>query len=100
MQNHREEGRAIGAKARTALEAIHAATSGTVDEAGAAQQGQALGAAIGEAAVLRARVRSEVFAVLTPEQQARVGALREQREKRAEERRTRAEQRRQQRTPR
>ncbi len=106
MQSHREEGRAIGTKARAALEALHAATAANVDEAGAAQQAQALGAAIGEAAVLRARVRSEVFAVLTPEQQARVSALQQAREKRAEERRsrteerrTRGEQRRQQRTP-
>ena len=97
MQSHRDEGRAIATRARTALDAIHAATSGTVDEAGATQQAQALGAAIGEAAILRARVRTEVFAILTAEQQAKVSSLQQARQKRAEERRTRTEERRQKR---
>ena len=90
MQSHRDEGRAIAQKAHAALENLRKASEGTVDEGAIGQQSQALGAVIGEAAVLRARVRAEVFAILTPEQQAEAAKI-------AEQRRTRMQQRRQQR---
>ena len=90
MQSHRDEGRAIAQKAHAALESLRKAGEGTVDEGAISQQSQALGAVIGEAAVLRAKVRAEVFAILTPEQQAEATKI-------AEQRRTRTQQRRQQR---
>lgn len=70
MQSHRDEGRALMQRAQAAAGALQKATAATIDEGAAAQHGQALGGVIAEAAVLRARVRNEVFAILTPEQQA------------------------------
>jgi Spy/CpxP family protein refolding chaperone len=97
LQSHRDEGRAVHEKANAAMEALRKATEGTVDEGSVAQQGQILGAAIGEAAVLRARVRTEVFAILTPEQQAEATRIAAQRQAHMQQRRQQAEQRRQQR---
>ncbi len=97
MASHRDEGRAIHAKANAALEALRKATANTVDETVVGQQSQALGAAIGEAALLRAKVRSEVFTVLTAEQQAEVAKIAAARQNRMEQRRQQMEQRRQQR---
>lgn len=97
MQGHRDEGRTLGDKAHAALEALRKATEGTVDEAVVNQQGLALGAVIGEAALLRAKVRAEVFAILTPEQQAEANKLQAQRQQRMEQMKQRGEQRRQQR---
>lgn len=97
LQSHRDEGRAIHDKANAALDALRKATEGTVDEGAVSQQGQALGAAIGEAAVLRAKVRSEVFAVLTPEQQAEANKIAADRRTRLQQRREQMQQRRQQR---
>lgn len=83
MQHHRDDGRALLQKAQAAFDALQKSTATTVDEGAAAQHGQALGAVIGEAAVLRARVRGEIFAILTPEQQAEANRiLAERRERR------------------
>jgi len=97
MQGHHAEGRALAEKAGVALEALRKATDDTVDEGAAAQHGQAVGAVIAEAAVLRAKVRAEVFAILTPEQQAEANKLQAQRQQRMEQMKQRGEQRRQQR---
>jgi protein CpxP len=97
MQSHRDEGRALGDKAHTALDALRKASEGTVDEGAIAQQGQAIGTVIGEAAVLRAKVRSEVFAILTPEQHAEANKLQAQRQQRMDQMKQRFQQRRQQR---
>ncbi len=97
LQSHRDEGRAINAKASGALEALRSATAGHVDEGAVGQHSQALGAAIGEAALLRAKVRTEVLAVLTPEQQAEATKIAADRQNRAQQRREQMEQRRQQR---
>jgi len=70
MQTHRDEGRALMQRAEAAADALRKATGQTIDEGAATQHGQALGAAIADAAVLRARIRAEVFAILTPQQQA------------------------------
>ncbi|BCS31276.2 hypothetical protein TBR22_A04760 [Luteitalea sp. TBR-22] len=76
LQGRRDEGRALMERARGAMEAMQKATAGTaIDEAAAIERGQALGAVIGEAAVLRARLRNEVLAILTPEQQAEARAM-------------------------
>lgn len=79
MQGHRGEGRALLQRAESAAAGLQQATGSTVDEGAAAQHGQALGAAIAEAAVLRARIRLEVFAILTPEQQAEATRVLEER---------------------
>lgn len=76
MQGRRGEGRAMMERARAAMEAMEKATTGTtIDDAAAIERGQALGAVIGEAAVLRARLRNDVMAILTPEQQAEARAM-------------------------
>jgi protein CpxP len=93
LQGHRDEGRALATRAQTALEALRKASEGTVDEGAIGQQGQALGAVIAEAAVLRARVRSEVFAILTPEQQAEATKIQAERRTRMQERRAKVQQR-------
>lgn len=82
LQGHRDEGKALMDRATAATEALRKATAGTVDEGAAAQQGQAVGAVIAEAAVLRAKVRAEVLAILTPEQQAEAAKIQAQRDAR------------------
>lgn len=85
LQSHRDQGRALMEKAHTSMEALRKATDGTVDEGAAAQQGQAVGAVIAEAAVLRARVRGEVLAILTPEQQAEAAKIATERDARMQQ---------------
>jgi Spy/CpxP family protein refolding chaperone len=80
LQGHRDEGQALMQRGHTAMEALRKATDGTVDEGAAGQQGQALGAVIAEAAVLRGRVRGEIMAILTPEQQAEAAKIQAERE--------------------
>lgn len=99
MQSHADEGRAIAEKAHAALQALQTASSGSPDEGAIAQQSQALGAAIGEAALLRARVRTEIMAILTPEQQAEATKLQAERQARMEQRRQQMQQRRKTRQP-
>ena len=94
LQGHREEGQALMQRGHTALEALRKATDGTVDEGAAGQQGQALGAVIAEAAILRGKVRSEIMAVLTPEQQAEAAKIQAERETRMKQFRKRGEARR------
>jgi len=89
LQGHREEGQALMQRGHTALESLRKATETTVDEGAAAQQGQALGTVIAEAAVLRARVRGEITAILTPEQQAEAAKIQADRELRMKQFRTR-----------
>ncbi|BCS31275.1 hypothetical protein TBR22_A04750 [Luteitalea sp. TBR-22] len=93
MQGHRDEGRALMQKAQAAMDALRTSTTGTVDEGAAAQQGQALGAVIAEAAVLRSKVRNEVWAILTPEQQAEATKINAERQARQAQFRQRMEQR-------
>jgi len=99
LQGHREEGQALMQRGHTALESLRKATEGTVDDGAASQQGQALGAVIAEAAVLRARVRGEIMAILTPEQQAEAAKIQADRELRMKQFRTRMDERRPARTP-
>jgi Spy/CpxP family protein refolding chaperone len=97
MQGHHAEGRALAERAEGAMDGLRKATDDTIDEGAAAQHGQAVGAVIADAAVLRAKVRAEVFAILTPEQQAEANKLQAQRQQRMEQMKQRGEQRRQQR---
>lgn len=75
MQSHRDEGRALLQRAQAAADGLQKATALSVDEAAAAQHGQALGGAIADAAILRARIRAEVLAILTPEQQSQAKTI-------------------------
>ena len=75
MQTHRDAGRALLQRAAAAAEGLQKATTTAIDEGAAAQHGQALGGTIADAAVLRARIRQEVFAILTPEQQAKANQI-------------------------
>jgi protein CpxP len=102
----RQQIRAIVSKARTdnqpLAERVRQATEARrkamatrpVDENLIRSTTQALTAAQTEAAIARAHTQSDVFAILTPEQQAKATQARERREARMAERRTRAEQRR------
>lgn len=93
MQGHRDEGRALMQRAQASMDALRTATAGTIDEGAAAQQGQALGAVIADAAVLRGRVRSEVWAILTPEQQAEATKIQADRQAKQSQMRQRLQQR-------
>jgi len=83
-----------------ARKALHAAvTAATFDEATVRQKAADLAAIEADGAVLRAKVYSEVWALLTPAQQAKATALQTERAQRASQRRERREQRRGQKRP-
>jgi protein CpxP len=91
MASHRDELRAIGQKLRAAHRAqAEAVTASQFDEQAVRTRAAELAAISADAAVLRARVHSEVFAVLTPDQQAKAAELKAQREARVQQRRERA----------
>jgi protein CpxP len=94
MDSHRDELRAIGERVRAAHRAQRdAVTAAQFDEQAVRTRAAELAAAEADAAVLHAKVHSEVFAVLTPEQQAKAAELKAQREARAQQFRERARQR-------
>jgi protein CpxP len=71
MQSHRAALTEVGQKLRDAHQALaQAVNADVVDEAAIRAAGAAVGAATADEALLRAKVRDEVFALLTPEQQA------------------------------
>lgn len=98
MEGQREAFRAIGERLAAAHKAQHAAvTAAPLDEQAVRAKSAELAEVMADAAVLRARVHSEVFAVLTPEQQAKAAELAAQREARRDQVRERVRQRIQQR---
>lgn len=97
MESHKAEVQAIAERGRSAFEALNTVTRAATDEAAIRQQGEAVGTIVADAAVLRARVHTEVWGVLTAEQQAKAEQLRTERETRIKERRGRMQQRMQQR---
>lgn len=98
MQKHRDDMRAAGAKLEEAHRAQRDAVNTLpVNEGLIRSTSQALAEAQTGMALARARAHSEVWTLLTPEQQAKAKELRTQRENRMKERRERMEQRRQQR---
>jgi periplasmic protein CpxP/Spy len=98
MARHREEMRAAGTKLGEAQRAQReAADTVPVNEGLIRSTSQALAEAQTGMALARARVRSEIWTLLTPEQQAKATELKRQRENRMKERRERMQQRRQQR---
>lgn len=96
MTSHRDEAQALQQRQQAAMRALQEATEGT-DEAAIRQQGEAVGTVIADAAVLRSKVRAEVWAVLTPEQQAKAEQLRAERKTRMAERQKQMQQRMQER---
>jgi protein CpxP len=83
MDSHRDERRAVGAKLRAAHKAQQSAVTATpFDEQAVRTQAAELATLSADAAVLQAKVHSEVFAVLTPEQQAKAAELKAQRDAR------------------
>ena len=95
-QSHRAEADSLRQRADAAFQALRAAGQATpVDEGAITQQSQAFSGLIAEAAVLRAKVRGEVLAVLTPEQQAEAAKVAADRHAKMQERRAKMQQRRQ-----
>jgi protein CpxP len=98
MQGYRDEFQATGRKLAAARKAQHdAVTAVPANESLIRARVAEASAVETEAALLRAKVHGEVWAVLTPEQQAKATALKAEREKRMAEMRSRMEQRREQR---
>lgn len=94
----REDSRPLADRLRQAADARRKAMAVTpVDENQIRSTTQALASAQADVAVARARLESDIFAVLTPAQQARVNEARERRETRLNQRRGRAQERRDQR---
>jgi protein CpxP len=90
MDSHRAERQAIGEKLRAAHRAQQDAVTATqFDEQAVRTRAAELATLTADAAVLRAKLHSEVFAVLTPEQQAKAAELKAQRQARAQQMRER-----------
>jgi len=69
-QSHRDEWRALAARAISARQGLHAAIAAdTIDEAAIRQRSAEVAAVEADIAVARAHARAEMFKLLTPEQQ-------------------------------
>ena len=91
MESHRDELRAVGERVMAAHRAQEdAVTAPQFDEQVIRAKSAELAAVEADAAVLRAKLHSEVFALLTPEQQAKAAELKTQREAEAQQFRDRA----------
>jgi Spy/CpxP family protein refolding chaperone len=83
VQRHRDEMRTAGEQVGKALDEQRTAVETTpVNEGLIRSTTQALAEAQTDMALLQARIHSEVFSILTPEQQEKAKQLREQRESR------------------
>jgi len=79
-ESHREEFRAAGEKVGAAREGMRALVEGdTIDENAIRAKSQEIAAAEAEVMILNAKVRQQSMQVLTPEQQAKLKALRDTR---------------------
>ncbi len=86
LEGHKSEFQQIRKQIREDIIAEHAAAQQTPpDEATILAKAQDLGLAQGHLVVLTAHVRAEVFAVLTPDQQAKAQALKQRLEERRKE---------------
>lgn len=93
LQGHRDEQRQIAQRLRDARKQLDDAVASTAfDEAAIRARSADVGAVQADAAVLRAKVRGEIWSLLTAEQQQKATELRA---KRAERRQQRLEQRKQ-----
>lgn len=87
MQSHEAEFRELGERMRTTRQALDAAISAdTVDESAIRGKSAEWAAVEADGAVLRARVRQEVFNLLTPEQQTKAKELQTQLQRRIKQR--------------
>ena len=87
MQRHREDMEAVGKRLHEAHEAQRAAVETVpVNEALIRSTSQALATAQTDMALLQARIHSDIWGVLTPDQQAKAKELKAQRDTRAKER--------------
>ncbi len=77
LQGHREKAQALAAQGRAAGRALRQAIADGADEPTIRAKAADAAKVQADAAVLRAQVRNEIVAVLTPEQQAKAKALRE-----------------------
>ncbi len=76
IDTHKDEIKAIADRMMAAREALHAAiVADPIDEGAIREKAGAVGAVEADAAVLHAKVRAEVFATLTPEQQQKARDL-------------------------
>ena len=92
-ESHREATRAVHSKLRDAHRALaEAARADTIDEAAIRARSTEVATAMADEAILRAKVRNEVLAVLTAEQQAKLKEQREARQQRMQERQKRRQQ--------
>ena len=83
MESHRDEQKAIGDRMQAARKALHAAVAADAfDEVSIRAKATEVGAAEADAAVLQAKIRGEVFALLTPEQAKKAKELRSEMENR------------------
>ena len=83
MESHRDEQKAIGGRMMTARKALQEAIAAdTTDEAAIREKAAEVGAVEADAAVLQARIRTEIFALLTPEQVKKAKDLRAEMENR------------------
>lgn len=97
MQNHRDEFRAVGERLRAAERAQQDAITATpFDEQAVRARAAEVAAIQADEAVLRAKVHSDVFALLTPDQQAKAAELKAQRAQRMQQFRQQRQQQRQQ----
>lgn len=87
MQSHQEATRAAHAKLRDAHRALAEATRAeTIDEAAVRARSGDIATAMADEAILSAKIRGEVLAILTAEQQAQLKEQRETRQQRMQER--------------
>jgi len=97
-RQHVEQTRGLRERLRAAIDAERAAAQAIpVDEGQIRAATEQRAAAEAEIAVEQARLRTEIFSLLTPEQQAKVKTFEAERKSRMAERRQRMEERRQQR---
>jgi Spy/CpxP family protein refolding chaperone len=83
FESHREETRALGERASTARQALHAAvTADNFEEGTIRARSSELGAVETELAIARARVHGEIVGILTASQKAELKKLEEERAKR------------------
>lgn len=94
MQQYRQQNQNVAEQLRTAMEAQRKAVETMpVDEGLIRSTTQALVEAQTEMAIQRARLQSEIFALLTPDQQAQARKLQAERNQRVQQQRQRGQQR-------
>jgi protein CpxP len=98
MERYQPELQGVGERLRAAMDAQRTAIEMVPTDEGLVRSASDVAAPVqSDMAVLRAHIHGEVFAVLTPEQQAKAGEVAAQREARMEQRAAQMQNRRQQR---